>query len=162
IVFESRRIDWRGVADASAFVVFLFYEKPFQLQYGYFESPGFGILTLTNRTWNWTIQDQRLLLLGVLAVSLLLLWFRRYAAVAVIAVVLGGAWMLTSEIQSTIGFDHSSDKMRAEVNTPMTWIDDVTHGAKVTFLGQAMIDPNSELVTEFWNRSIDHVDSLDG
>jgi hypothetical protein len=162
IVFESKRIDWRLVAVASAFVVFLFYEKPFQLQYAYFESPGFGILTVTNRTWKWTIQDQQFLLLGVLAVSLALLWFRRYAGVALVAVLLGGAWMLTSEIQSTIGFDHSADKMRAEVNTPPTWVDDYTHGAKVTFLGQAMIDPNSELVTEFWNRSIDHVDSLDG
>ena len=32
----------------------------------------------------------------------------------------------------------------------------------MTFLGQAIIDPNGLWLTEFWNRSIRHVYSLDG
>ena len=162
IVFEAKRIDWRVVAVASAFVLFLVLEKPIQLTSAYFESPGFGILTIFNRSWSWTVRDLHLLLLGVFAISLALLAFRRVRGVALLAVVLGAGWMLTSEIQSTRGFDSASDRMRAEVAPQLNWVDAATHGAKTTFLGQAMVDPNSELVTEFWNRSIDHVDSLDG
>jgi hypothetical protein len=162
IVFEAKKIDWRLVAGATIFVLFLVLVKPLQLMSAYFESPGFGILTIFNRSWRWTVHDLHLLLLGVVAFSLLLLVFRRRPGVALLAVLVGGGWMLTSEIQSTRGFDNASNRMRAEVAPQLNWVDAATHGAKATFLGQAMIDPNSELVTEFWNRSIDHVDSLDG
>ena len=36
------------------------------------------------------------------------------------------------------------------------------HGQPVTYLGQAILDPFGEQLTEFWNRSIKHVASLDG
>jgi hypothetical protein len=161
LVFESRRIDWRIVAAAAAFVVFLFYVKPFQLSYGYFEAPGFGILTIANR-WGWTVQELQYTLLVVLAVSLVLLVLRRRAAVAVLAVLLGAGWMLASEIQSSRAFDKEANAILANLPPHLNWVDRETHGQHVTYLGQEITNPDGLLEMEFWNRSIDHVDSLDG
>jgi Dolichyl-phosphate-mannose-protein mannosyltransferase len=161
ITFEAKRIDWRVVAAISGFVVFLFYVKAFQLGYGYFEAPGFGILTIFNR-WGWTVQDLQFLLLVVLAVSLLLLAFRRFTVVALLAVLLTAAWMLASEIQSTHAFDAEANAIRANLPPHLNWVDRATHGQTVTYLGQEITNPDGLLETEFWNRSIDHVDSLDG
>jgi hypothetical protein len=161
IVFESRRIDWRVVAAASAFVLFLVFFKKYQLDYPYFEAPGFAILTIPTRDWRWTIEDLRLVLLAVLGVSLALLALRR-RAVAAAAVPLCAAWMLTSEIQATIGLNDLSSRFRSHLPAQLDWIDRDVHGSPVTYLGQEIQDPNGLLLTEFWNRSVAHVDSLDG
>ena len=49
MVLESRRVDWRVVAVASAFVLFLVLDKPANLSFPYFEAPGFAILDLFTR-----------------------------------------------------------------------------------------------------------------
>ena len=51
MVFESRQIDWRVVGAVSLFVVWLVYDKPFQLLFPYFEAPGFAILAVVNRAF---------------------------------------------------------------------------------------------------------------
>src|SRR5262249_55202768 len=46
---------------------------------------------------------------------------------------------------------------------PRDWVDQATGGAHVTFLGQALnLDPTPLWLAEVWNRSIDHVDAIDG
>ncbi len=162
LVFEARRIDWRIVAAGSAFVVFLIFFKSFQLLFPYFEAPGFAILTIPTRHWRWTIQDLQLVLLGVLALSVLALIFRRLFIVAVAAAVLGGAWMLTSEITTTHGTVYFANLFRSNLPPHLDWIDRQVHGQPVTYLGQEIKDPNGLMLTEFWNRSIKHIDSLDG
>jgi hypothetical protein len=162
MVFESRRLDWRLVAVASAFVVWLVYAKPFQLLFPYFEAPGYAILDVFTRHLQWTVQDLRLGLVIALAVGLVALRWRRLPAVAAAAALLVGAWMLTSEIASTVGSDHYSNLFRQHLPPQLDWIDQRTHGAAVTYLGQEIEDPNGLFETEFWNRSIKHVDSLDG
>jgi hypothetical protein len=162
LVFESRRIDWRIVAAASAFVVFLIYTKPFQLLFPYFEAPGFAILTIPTRHWSWTVEELRLVLLGVLALSLLALAYRRLTAVAGAVAVLGAAWMLTSQIATTVGSVHFAHRFMRDLPSHANWIDLAVHGQPVTYIGQEIKDPNVLLLTEFWNRQIKHVDSLDG
>jgi len=161
LVFQSRRIDWRIVAAACAFVAYLILEKPFQLMYPYFEAPGFAILTIPNRHWHWGNEDLQLLLLGLLAVSIILLVLRLRPGVAAGAAVLVAAWLLTAQIAATVGFDHFADGLRSGLPRQLDWVDRATGGAPVTFLGQAILDANGIQSTEFWNRSIRHVYSLD-
>jgi hypothetical protein len=162
LVFQSRRLDWRLVTAASAFVVFLVYGKPFQLLFPYFEAPGFAILTIPTRHWSWTVETLRLILMGVLALSVVALVVRLRAGVGAAVVVFLAAWMLSSEIQTTIGFDDFANQIRRSLPTHLDWVDRETHGAPVTYLGQEIQDPNGLLLTEFWNRSVKHVYSLDG
>ena len=70
--------------------------------------------------------------------------------------------MLTSEIASTVGADTYATSSATICPSSSNWIDLQTHGAPVTYLGQEVVDPNGVLLTEFWNRSLKHVDSLDG
>jgi len=162
MVFESRRIDWRVVAAASAFVVFLILDKEPNLTFPYFEAPGYAILDLFNRDLRWTVHDLHLLLLGVLGLSLVALAVRRVRAVAAVAAVLVAGWMMTSEIYTTDGTVHYADQFRANLPANLTWVDDADHGRPATYVGDEIVDTNGVLLTEFWNRSIKHVDSLVG
>jgi len=163
LVLQSRRIDWRIVAAATAFVIYVIYEQPYQLLYPYFEAPGFAILTIPTRHWSWTIETLQLVLLGVTVLSLVALAFRQRRAVAVTAAVFCAAWMLTSEVSTTIGFDDlATNKFRPYVPAQLDWIDATTGGQPVTYLGQEIKDPNGLLLTEFWNRSVQRVYSMDG
>jgi hypothetical protein len=162
MVVEARRIDWRIVAAASAFVLFLVWTKPLQLLFPYYEAPGFGILAVANRHLRWDVTDLRWALVVALAVSLGVLVLRHARAVAAGATVLCAAWMLTSEIGTTAGIVNFADRFRSFLPAHLDWIDRVTHGRGVTYVGQAIADPNGLWLTEFWNRSIKHVDSLDG
>jgi hypothetical protein len=98
----------------------------------------------------------------VLALSLAVLAFRRNRAVAVAAVAVGGAWMLTSQIATTSGEIRFANRFRAHLPPHLDWVDRATHGRPTTYLGQEIVDPNGLWLTEWWNRSIEHVDSLDG
>jgi hypothetical protein len=162
LVFEARRIDWRVVAVVSLLVVWLIYNKPFQLLFPYFEAPGYAILAVFTRHFAWSIEDLRLGLLLTLAVGLLALWLRRMPAVGAATALLLCAWMLTSEIATTVGTDDYATQFRNHLPAQLDWIDKRVHGASVTYLGQEIKDPNGLFETEFWNRSIKHVDSLDG
>jgi hypothetical protein len=161
LVFHARHVDWRIVTAACALVAYLILEKPFQLNYPYFEAPGFSILTIPNRHWHWDNQDLQWLLLGLLAVSVLLLAWRRRPAVAAIAAVLAGFWLVTAEIAATAGVDNLANRLRANMPAQLDWVDKATGGKPVTYLGKAILDPNGLQLTEFWNRSIKHVYSLD-
>jgi len=162
MVFESRRIDWRVVAVVSLFVVWLIYDKPFQLDFPYFEAPGYAILAVFTRHFAWTTEGLRLGLLLTLAVGLLALVLRKLPAVGAATALLLCAWMLTSEIATTVGTDDYAMRFRNNLPAQLDWIDKRVHGAPVTYLGQEIKDPNGLFETEFWNRSIKHVDSLDG
>jgi len=162
IVFEARRIDWRVVAVVSLFLAWLIYNKPFQLDFPYFEAPGYAILAVFTRHFSWTVEGLRLGLLLTLLVGLLALSVRRLPAVGAAVALLLCAWMLTSEIATTVGTDDYAMRFRNNLPAQLDWIDQRVHGAPVTYLGQEIKDPNGLFETEFWNRSIKHVDSLDG
>jgi len=162
LVFESKRLDWRFVAAGCAFVLLLVTEKAFQTGWPYFEAPGFAIPAILSKYESWSVHDLRLGGLGVLGLSLLLIATRRYPAVRAFTLVIGLAWLLSGEIANTVGIDKEANLLVANLPRPLDWVDVYDHGAPATYLGQDVEDPNGELLDEFWNRSIKHVDSLDG
>jgi len=162
LVAESRRVDARVVVAAAAFVLFLVLTRPFQLGYPYFEAPGFGILAMANRRFSWDVGDLRLALVVVLVVSIAALAARRARAVAAVAATLVLAWMLTAEITTTAGSANQANAFLAHLPRQLDWVDRASGGKPVTYLGQQIRDPNGLWLTEFWNRSIHHVYSLDG
>jgi hypothetical protein len=70
--------------------------------------------------------------------------------------------MLSGEIAMTYGLDQGADQYRHNLPAQLNWVDAASNGKPVTYLGQAILDPFGEQLTEFWNRSIQNVASLDG
>jgi hypothetical protein len=161
LVLRSREIDWRLVGVACVFVVYLIFEKPLQLLYPYFEAPGFSILTIPNRHWGWDTEDLRLAVLVALVVSVAILAFRHVPGMPAVAALLVGTWMLTAQIAATAGFDNFANRLLKNMPAQLDWVDQETGRQPVTYLGQKIADPNGLWLTEFWNRSIRHVYSLD-
>ncbi len=161
LVFESRRVDWRIVAGAAAFVLFIVVTKPFQLSYPYFEAPGYSILAVLTRHLNWTIHDLHWTLALALAAGVLLLALRELRAARAAGAVLLLAWLLTGEIGAAAGDASESRFFRSYLPPVWNQVDLITHGQGVTFLGQQLKDANALLLAEFWNRSLHHMASLD-
>ena len=66
------------------------------------------------------------------------------------------------EIGATAGADSLANDFRGHLPQPLDRIDRGPAGRAVTYLGQQLKDPNGLWLTEFWNRSLEHVASLDG
>jgi dolichyl-phosphate-mannose-protein mannosyltransferase len=161
LVLESRRVDWRIVAAAVAFALFLVLTKPIQLDYPYFEAPGFSILAVATRRLGFEVADLHWSLVAAAAVGVTLLAFRRHATAKALATVFLLAWLLTGEIGATAGDNSFGKFFRSYMPPTRNSIDLITHGQHVTFLGQSLKDPNGILLAEFWNRSLVHMASLD-
>src|SRR5581483_10269772 len=153
--------DWRIVAGAAAFVLFIVVTKPFQLSYPYFEAPGYSILAVLTRHLNWTIHDLHWTLALALAAGVLALFLREFRAVRAVGALLLLAWLLTGEIGAAAGDASESRFFRSYLPPVWNEVDLITHGQGVTFLGQQLKDTNGLALAEFWNRSIHHVASLD-
>jgi hypothetical protein len=162
MVFEAKRVDRRFVAGATAFVVVMILFKAIQLGWPYYEAPGSSIAAMLAYYRHWSTHDLRLGLLASTAVAVALLAFRRRRGVAAVALVLSLAWMLSGEVGMTVGIDRVATAFRNNLPKPLNWVDQATGGKPVVYLGQAIKDPNGENLTEFWNRSITKVESLDG
>jgi hypothetical protein len=164
MVFESRRIDWRIVALAAVFVLYIVLTKPLQLGYPYFEAPGLSVLALLNRNpLDWGVGTLHWLLFVVGVIGLILLATRHRRGVTVAATTLLLAWMLAGEIGATAGDDDLANRFNSNLPNPPNKIDLLTHGQHVTLLGQFLQnDPNGIWLAEFWNRSIAHVGAIDG
>lgn len=144
----------------------------YQLDYPYFDSPGYGLAAFANRAWHWNQHAIRLgLVVAVIVATLaaLLPWARRlrgrslqaaFAVVALATVTL----MLTGEITSANGAAAGARTYYDNLPQPPWWVDDATHGRGVTFLGQALTqgDDLGVNLDEFWNRSLKNIWSLDG
>ncbi len=162
LTLRSRVLDWRIVGAASAFCLYLIWGQAPELQYPYFEAPGMGVLTFGNRNLALNVVELRMVTTIVLLLALWVIVLRRYRAIVGVAAVFLVAWMLTSEITTTWGESHFGNAFRAHLPQDLSWIDHQSHGGPVTYLGQEIVDPNGLWLTEFWNRSITHVASLDG
>jgi hypothetical protein len=163
LVFEARRIDWRIVAAGTAFVVFLVLAKQPNLYWPYFEAPGFAILHIPKEHLGWGMPGLRAALLVVVGLSVLALVFRRARGVAPAVAVLGAAWMLTAEISATTASVVYANRFLDNLPTHLDWIDRATNRQPTTYLGQfADVDPDGIWFTEFWNRGVQRVDTLDG
>ncbi len=161
LVYESKRLDWRLVAGAAAFVALIVWLKPFQFGYPYIEAPGFALPTVLSIYEHWSLREERLALLGLLALSIVVLAARRRRGVTPLAAAALLAFTLAGEISMTAGINKLANQFRTNLPAQLNWLDEQTHGQPVTYLAQTVLDPNGLLLTEFWNRSLQHVDSLD-
>jgi hypothetical protein len=162
LVLESRRPSiWVTIA-AAAFILWIVVKEPYQLG-PYYEAPGFSILTLFNTHWNWDLSHLHWGLFTVMVIGLALLAAApRFRGVRTVTVLLLLGWLLAGEIQATAGNDQLANELRAASPTHLNWVDQRTHGQGVTFLTANATDNNGLWLTEFWNRDLKHVDSLDG
>ena len=139
----------------------------------YYEAHGLSILALANREFAWPLGtiENVLLVATVVATAMLAVLgtplrsrVSRVAAPAAVAVAVGLlAWNLTAEVYAAVGEHDFSARVEANIPKPNDWIDRAAGGGSVVMLGQRMNDnPLGVASTEFWNRSIQKVWSVDG
>jgi hypothetical protein len=163
LVLGARRINWIVVGAAAALVLVVSWSGLLIVGAPYFDAPGLAILTLANRYFYWDINDFHFVVIGAAVVTVVLFALRRRRWAAAVTAVLVCAWLLTGEIYATDTNTHYSKVFASRLPAPRDWVDAATGGQKVTFLGQALnLDPTSLWLTEFWNRSVDHVAAIDG
>jgi hypothetical protein len=139
----------------------------------YYEAHGMAILALANREWSWPLgRIETALVLATLVAGALLLVagspLRRRVVSAATPLVVGIAvavlvWNVTAEVYAAIGEHDFSSRVETNLPKPNDWVDRAAGGGTVVMLGQRMSDnPLGVPSTEFWNRSIDKVWSVDG
>lgn len=169
---STRRRFLPGALVALAFTAWLVLHYGYQLDYPYFEAPGYGIAALANRSWHWTQHKIRVGLAVsclVLLVVLLLTALQRIPAAVrrvtlVLALALTAAWMVAGELTSSRGSIAASRAFTNNLAKPLDWVDQATGSRGTTFIGQN-IDSGQALgvnLLEFWNRSVKNIWSLDG
>jgi hypothetical protein len=160
-----------GALAALAFTAWLVIHYGYQLDYPYFEAPGYGIATMANRAWHW---NQPTIRVGLVVACLVLLafvlsWSARVPArvqrvTIVLATALALTWMLAGEITSSRGSAVTSKSYVAPLPKPLDWVDQATQRKGTTFIGQSISSGDALGVNllEFWNRSVKNIWSLDG
>jgi hypothetical protein len=164
------------LAAVVAFVAYLIVALRLGPEYGidvrfYSDAPGLAIVELANRDLAFTASTAMWVLYATLAVAVLLLLLpaalgrrRPGAATAVVAVACGLvlAWVLAGQIAFSNGSNAFSRTLVRNFPQPLNWLDVADHGRPALYLGQKVQDPTGIWLTEFWNRSLKHVWSLDG
>ena len=161
-----------GTLAALGFTAWLVIYYGYQLDFPYFEAPGYGVAAMANRAWHW---DQHAIRLGliaaciVLGVAVAVLHARRVPARAksMLVIALAAAtvtWMLAGEITSSRGSAIQSKIYAGNLPQPLDWIDQADHGGHTTFLGQDISSGQALGVNllEFWNTSVKNIWTLDG
>ena len=171
LYFSARRPSLPVVLAATAVAGWLILYYGYQLSYPYFEAPGYGITEFANRVLYWNQPAIRIGLTGALAIAaaiVLLPFVRRLDRVRpvllAIVVLAAATWLLAGEVTSARGSQQAANAFVENLPQPLDWVDREVHGGRVTYLGQAL-GPTYDYglgLTEFWNRSIHNVWTLDG
>ena len=167
---ERRRVRWWALAAAAGAVLLLVWQTSLQLDYPYFEAPGFMIAALANRHLEWTQDTIEVVLLVVVAVAAALVALvaatarraRVSGALAATVAVVVLAWNLTGSIGAGAASVEFGDQLLANFPQPVTWVDDATGGEPAFFIVSQVNDATGIWMHEFWNRSIREVWSTDG
>lgn len=160
-----------AIAAAGVFTVFVVASTPLHLaQYPFYDAHGLSIAALANREFGWSkgviegvlVAACVIALVIVVALKLLRSRSRGFAVVAGAAAVAVVAWGMTGEVYAAQGERDFSERVDHNLPKPYEWVDDATHGRSVVVLGQQISDPTNIELTEFFNRSIRKMWSLDG
>jgi hypothetical protein len=169
VYFTSRRVWLPGIVVAAAFVTWLVTAYGYQLDYPYFEAPGYGIAVMANRSWHWDQPTIRMWMYVACAAFFVIavlprvprIPFRKWQAAGGAAALVAVAWALTGEITSARGSNASADALAAHLPKPLDWVDVAADRQPVTFFGENIGDANGVWLLEFWNKSIVHDWTLD-
>lgn len=171
-VLAHRDVSWRWVLLSAAVVYYVATRTPTRLDsFPYYEAHGLSILAFLNReltlaaTTIDTIVVVACLVAAAGVVAMCLSWrsarIPQSIVVALVGLVL--CWNVTNEVYAADGEARSSRSLLVGYGTPPNWIDLTTGGRSVTILGQTMnANPLHLFLTEFFNRRVKHVWSIDG
>jgi hypothetical protein len=170
LFFERRRANPLALAAAAALALYLIVHTPYKMEFHFYaDAPGLSILQSANRVLAFTPHDAKVALLVVLALSLCVLAAAVVVRTRTMTYVLAGtgafviAWSLTGEITGARASHAFANQLLSNFPKPYDWIDQVTGGKPTVYLGDRFSGDNNGLfLLEFWNRSIQGVDSLDG
>ena len=178
LVLERRSVNLRALVLAGTYVLYLVgfaayhsTQSPYEMGVRlYSDAPGFSIAQQANLTFFLTPHDVRLVLLGLFAVTMLIvlaprLLPARRRLVTALTVVLGVgivAWNLTGEISAASNTNFIGRQFGASLVPPYSWVDLITRGRPTLYYDQGVSDQTAEWMLEFWNRSIAGATSLDG
>jgi hypothetical protein len=160
-----------ALAAAAVFTVFVVASTPLHLsQYPFYEAHGLSIAAFANRELRWSEGTIEAALVVVCLVALaVVVALRRmrsgstgFAAVAGTAAVVVVAWGLTGQVYAAAGERDLSEQIDRNLPRPYDWVDEATGGASVVVIGQQISDPTNIQETEFFNRSVKKMWSLDG
>lgn len=170
IWLDRPRVRLAALAIATVVTGAMIVATPIQLDYPYFEAPGFSILAEANRSLELPQATIESLLLVVLAVAVALMLAPRLVAsrnrsltgmLAVVAILVL-AWNIGGQQAASAGSRANADQFLASFPDPPDWLDRATGGRPTLYLGQRVNDANGLWMLEFWNRSLRYVWSLDG
>ncbi len=159
-----------AIAIAAVVTVYVVNAVPVVLQYPYYEAHGLAILAFANRELTWSsgrIEDA-LLVVSLLAVALAVVARALRPgskALTVFSVVVGAivvSWAMTTQEYAAAGERTLSRQVARNLVTPYNWVDQATGGKSVVIIGQGISDPTGVWLTEFFNRSVKKIWSLDG
>jgi len=156
---------------AWAFTTWLVLHYGYQLDFPYFESPGYGIAAMANRAFRWDQPTIRMalavcsvLLLAVVLAAHVLRDRRATRIVLVLTAAAAFAMMVAGEVTSSRGSAITSKTYAQNLPQPLDWVDQAAGGRGVTFVGQDISsgDALGLNLMEFWNRDVRNIWSLDG
>jgi hypothetical protein len=162
---------WWAVAAATVFTLYVVPGTPLHLsEFPYYEAHGLEMPAFANRVLGWPEGTIKAALwiaciaafAVVVALRLLQRDSRAFRIVAGSAAAVVVAWSMTTEVYAAKGERHLSTSIDKNLVHPYDWIDRVTAKKSVVVLGQAITDPKGIQETEFFNRSIRKMWSLDG
>jgi hypothetical protein len=170
IALERRRIPLVPFLSATGFAAYLIVSTELQLNYPYFDAPGFSIATMTNRNFYWPPETIERALIVTLAVSVAIALAARFArgpavrgGLVLVALLVVG-WNLIGQVTAAGGANATARLYERNLPQPVDWVDRATQGAPVTYLGQSIttgVGLRTNLL-EFWNRAIVRVGTTDG
>ena len=156
-------MSWPLVGVATAVVMVTVWSGMFEVGPRYFEAPGLAILTLVNRDFHWDVNAFHWLLGAAALVSIVLLALRHRRGVRRSGCRADGSLAHDRpDLRDDRKYDDGEQRSRRRSLRRGTGSTSCTGGAHVTFLGQSVTDGNPLWLTEFWNRSLSHVASLNG
>jgi hypothetical protein len=170
---DRPRLRWIPLAAAVGFVAYLIVSTPYQLDnVPAADSLGVAMAQLWNRDLSFAHGGIEHGLIVVLVVAACLLALPRFLtrrpgrirAVTATAAVLVLAWGLAGQISAANYSNDASQALIRNYPRPLTWLDEMTHGRPTLYLGQHL-NSGTDLgvwLTEFWNRSLRYVWSVDG
>jgi hypothetical protein len=171
---DRPRLRWVPLAAAVGLVAYLIVSTPYLLNnVPAVDSLGVAIAQMSNRELSFAHGGIEQALVIALVVSVALLVAPRFlahrrpgwsAGVTATAALLVLAWCLAGQISAANYSNDASQTLITNYPRPLNWLDQLTHGKPTLYLGQHL-DAGSDIgvwLTEFWNRSLRYVWSVDG
>ena len=160
-----------AIAGAAIVTVYVVAATPLHLEnFPYYEAHGLAIAAFANRKLGWTESAIEAVLIGMCVVALLVVvalrlldrGSRAFAAVAGVAALVVVTWSMTAEVYAAEGERLQSEQFAQNLPKPYQWVDQATHGGSVVVIGQQITDATNIWLTEFFNKSLRKMWSLDG